>query len=241
MTREELIAEIQVLHTFTQTWFFKNTEMFDKNNWQMYCYKLLYHYLSDKDEVFKEDLEAFDVFFPEFSIIVMESTCSKSYVIDDCRQELKRLQAHTDLIDDKWLYSYDSVTGEVACLNIIVRGNNYRDRLVKIDGDADVSNDYDLFKAWLFTSLTKFAQIPGVKKSVYYIDSAEWKIVKQNFPRMVRRLVTGSRDICNYHEYYREKEREKQLEDFISKVEADSDDTQYVRTYSEYKKIIVES
>ena len=175
MTREELIAEIQVLHSFTKTWVFKNSEAFDKNNWQIYCNRLLHHYLSDKEEVSIADLKAFDMILPYFSMIVMSGMYTKNYVIEDCRQELKRLYSHTDLIDNKWLYSYDSNTGEVECLDIIVRGNNYRDELVEPNGDADVRNDYDLFKAWVFTSLTKHGQIPGVEKNVYYIDSVDQK------------------------------------------------------------------
>ena len=240
MTREELIAEIQVLHAYSQTWTFKNADHLDKTRWQMYCTKLFSHYLSDKDEISKADLKPFDIILPEFSVLARAKMHSKEWVIEDCREELKRLYAKTDLIDDKWLYSYDSTTGEVECLNIIVRETNRKSERSESAGNVDISTDYNLFKEWLFTTLTKRGQISGVERSIYYIDSNEWKIIKENFPKMVSRITAGSTDICTFKDYYRMKKREKALETFISKVEADNTDSKYAQIPTGYVKFIAE-
>ena len=234
MTHEELVAEIQTLQAFSQTWSCKNVRIFDKNSWYWYCYNLMLHYLSDKEEVDKDDLKLFDVLYPDFSKGITAVMFSKEQVREEYLKKLKVIRNRTDLIDDKWLYSYNVATGNVERLDIIVRWKNGKSVNAE---ECDFSTDYDLFKVWLFTTLTKYGEVPGIDKMVYYIDSMEWEIVKENFPRMVRRLTVGSTDICTFKDYYHMKKREKELEECISRVEADSENATYLHIQDSFKKL----
>lgn len=226
MTREELVAEIQTLQAFSQTWACRNVRILDKTEWYRYCYDLMIHYLSDKEEIEKADLMLFDVLYPSFSQGITNVTYSKEQVIGEYLQELTIIRNQISLVEDRMLYSYDVNTGKVECLDIMVR---YKNNTNAITGKCNFKTDYELFKTWLFTTLTKHGQIPGVDKRVYYIDSAEWEIIKENFPRMVKRLTVGSTDIFTFNGYYDRKKREKELEAHISKIETHSEDATYIR------------